>query len=126
MRTTTKKGQRLQRIVTTLAGLAAWALASPLVLRADKKKKKDQQAEVDAKIKAINYSNIVWPNPPAIARIKYSAWYASHKEVGNTQGAKQKQSARLDRLAGAQSSDEVFARPFELIQPYGCAVDSQG
>lgn len=32
----------------------------------------------------------------------------------------------MDRLAGTQSNDEVFARPFSLLQPYGCAVDSQG
>jgi sugar lactone lactonase YvrE len=32
----------------------------------------------------------------------------------------------MDRLAGTQSNDEVFKRPFELIQPYGTAVDSKG
>src|ERR1700752_1989207 len=126
MRTTAKKGQRPQRIVTTLAVLAALALASPLVLRADKKKKKDQQAEIDAKIKAIDYSNIVWPNPPAIARIKFTTWFASDKAARNLQGDKQKKSAWMDRLAGTQSSEEVFSRPFELVQPYGIAVDSKG
>jgi sugar lactone lactonase YvrE len=95
-------------------------------LQADKKKKDDAKADIDAKIKAINYSNIVWPNPPAIARIKYTNWYASDKAVRNTKGDKQKKSAWMDRLAGTQSNDEVFARPFELVQPYGCAVDSQG
>src|ERR1700740_2289632 len=115
MRTTAKKGQRLQRIVTTLAVLAALALASPLVLRADKKKKKDQQAEIDAKIKAVNYSNIVCPNPPSIARIKYTTWYASDKAVRNLQGNTQKKSTWMDRLAGTQSSDEVFKQPFSLI-----------
>src|ERR1700741_1555766 len=126
MRTTAKKGQRPQRIVTTLAVLAALALASPLVLRADKKKKKDQQAEVDAKIKAIDYSNIVWPNPPAIARIKYTTWYASDKAVRNMQGNVQKKAGCIDRRAETQSSDELFKRPFSLIQPYGIAVDSKG
>jgi sugar lactone lactonase YvrE len=108
-------------------GLAvAFVLALPLGLRADKKKKADAAAETDAKIKAIDYSNIVWPNPPAIARIHYVKWYASDNAVRNTKGDVQKKSAWMDRLAGTQSSDEVFKRPFELVQPYGVAVDSQG
>jgi DNA-binding beta-propeller fold protein YncE len=101
-------------------------LAMPAVIQGDQKKKKESQAEIDAKIKAIDYSNIVWPNPPAIARIKFKAWYASDKEVRNLQGEKQKKSAWMDRLAGTQSSDEVFKRPFSLVQPYGIAVDSKG
>jgi sugar lactone lactonase YvrE len=32
----------------------------------------------------------------------------------------------MNRLAGTQSSDEIFTRPFSLIQPYGIAVDSKG
>jgi len=101
-------------------------MALPLGLQADKKKKEDQQAALDAKIKAIDYSRIVWPNPPAIARIRYSTWYSSDKTVRNYKGSVQKKSAWMDRLAGTQSSDEVFKRPFELDQPYGAAVDSQG
>ncbi len=86
----------------------------PTVLDAQKKSKADQKAETEAKIKAIDYSNIVWPNPPAIARIKFSAWYTSDKAARDLQGDKQKKSAWMDRLAGTQSNDELFARPFEL------------
>lgn len=105
-----------------------WALilSLPLRLHADKKKKADAAAETDSKIKAIDYTNIVWPNPPAIARIKYMMWYSSDKQVRNYKGNVQKKSGWMDRLAGTQSSDEVFKRPFELNQPYGIAVDSQG
>jgi sugar lactone lactonase YvrE len=116
----------LGRKSLAIAVLAGMAMLLPMGLQADKKKKEDAKADIDAKIKAIDYSNIVWPNPPAIARIKYSAWYASDKAVRNTKGDKQKKSAWMDRLAGTQSNDEVFARPFELVQPYGTAVDSQG
>lgn len=108
-----------------LAGLALLS-AVPLGLRADKKKKADNAADIDAKIKVIDYSNIVWPNPPAIARIKYKTWYSSDKAVRDYKGNVQKKSAWMDRLAGTQQSDEVFKRPFELNQPYGITVDSQG
>lgn len=114
------------RKLTAGAILAAMVMASPVGIRADKKKKADAKAEIEAKIKAIDYSNIVWPNPPAIARIKFKKWYASDKEVRNLQGEKQKKSAWMDRLAGTQSNDEVFARPFSLVQPYGAAIDSKG
>jgi len=109
-----------------LAVVAAAALLSPLGMLADKKKKGDAKAEKDAKIKSIDYSYIVWPNPPAIARIKYVNWYASDKSVRNLQGNVQKKSGWMDRLAGTQSADEVFKSPFQLIQPYGTAVDSKG
>jgi sugar lactone lactonase YvrE len=104
----------------------ALALILPLGLHADKKKKAEAAAATDAKIKAIDYSNIVWPNPPAIARIKYTMWFSSDKQVRNFKGNVQKKSAWMDRLAGTQQSDEVFKRPFELNQPYGIAVDSEG
>jgi len=116
----------LRRTLAAVTVLTMLAMISPLALQADKKKKADAKADVDAKIKAIDYSNIVWPNPPAITRIKYTTWYASDKSVRNLQGNKQKKSSWMDRLAGTQSSDEVFSRPFSLLQPYGIAVDSKG
>jgi sugar lactone lactonase YvrE len=109
-----------------VAAATALLMLSPLGLRADKKKKGDTTAETEAKIKAIDYSNIVWPNPPAIARVRYKMWYSSDKAVRNLKGNVQKKSGWMDRLAGTQGNDEVFKRPFELIQPYGSAVDSKG
>jgi sugar lactone lactonase YvrE len=128
MRTVGKSFTGIRRKLGALAMTAVLAMASPLALQADqkKKKKKDQQADVEAKIKAIDYSHIVWPNPPAIARIRYMNWFANDKAVRNIQGGKQKKSGWMDRLAGTQSSDEIFKRPFSLIQPYGIAVDSKG
>jgi len=110
--------------VVTLAGFLV-----PAALQADdkKKKKKDEEkAATAAKIKAIDYSFIVWPNPPAIARIKYVNWYSSDKEKRNLKGNVQKKNGWMDRLAGTQSEDEVFSMPFQLNQPYGIAVDSKG
>ncbi len=94
--------------------------------RTRRRRRRMSLLEIEAKIKAIDYSYIVWPNPPAIARIKYVNWYSSDKVIRNYKGEAQKKSGWMDRLAGTQSSDEVYGRPFELIQPYGLAVDSKG
>jgi DNA-binding beta-propeller fold protein YncE len=114
------------RKLLLVAVASALTMLLPLALHADKKKKADAAAATDAKIKAIDYSNIVWPNPPAIARVKYKMWFSSDKQVRNFKGNVQKKSAWMDRLAGTQQSDEVFKRPFELLEPYGTVVDSQG
>lgn len=126
MRRCNGQAQRPWRKCFAVTFMAGILFSSPLVLRADKKKKADDAAEIEAKIKAIDYSNIVWPNPPAIARIKYKMWYSSDKQVRNLKGNVQKKSGWMDRLAGTQQSDEVFKRPFELNEPYGTAVDSKG
>jgi sugar lactone lactonase YvrE len=118
--------ERNWRKLPVAAMASALAMLLPLALHADKKKKANAAAATDAKIKAIDYSSIVWPNPPAIARIKYKMWFSSDKQVRNYKGNVQKKSAWMDRLAGTQQSDEVFKRPFELNQPYGIAVDSEG
>jgi len=126
MRRTDGKSEMLWRNILIAGFALLLAMLLPLGLRADKKKKGENPADIDAKIKAIDYSNIVWPNPPAIARIKYRTWFSSDKAVRDYKGNVQKKSAWMDRLAGTQQSDEVFKRPFELNQPYGIAVDSQG
>jgi len=120
-------GMILRRVTVALAILSAAVMVSPYAMLADKKKKKgEDKDETAAKIKAIDYSYIVWPNPPAIARIRYVNWYSSDKAVRNLQGNVQKKNTWMDRLAGTQSSDEVFKMPFQLLQPYGLAVDSKG
>src|SRR5579871_6256477 len=106
--------------------LVAWlvilsvAFAVPVSLLADKKKKNAEPA----KIPVIDYSNIVWPNPPAIARIRYQAFYAAQKlsQVEGTSTTKQKW---MDRLAGTQTSADTNKVLFQLSEPYGMVVDSK-
>lgn len=126
-----RKNETIEKILKwaafLLAGVTLCVLLSPTGMQADdKKKKKDQAADNEAKIKAIDYSYIVWPNPPAIARIRYINWFASDKQVRNYKGNAQKKSGWMDRLAGTQTDEEVFRMPFQLNQPYGLAVDSKG
>lgn len=109
------------RTVAMWALLVAVLLAS-LSASADKKKKNsDDQA---AKPKVIDYSNIVWPNPPAIARVKYQAFYAAQKISQIDQPSTKKQKW-MDRLAGTQPAAESGKVLFQLAEPYGMAVDSK-
>lgn len=86
-------------------------------------KKKKANAE-PKKTPVIDYSNIVWPNPPAIARVKYQAFFAAQKiSQIDTNSKKQKW---MDRLAGTQPANESTKILFQLAEPYGIAVDSKG
>jgi DNA-binding beta-propeller fold protein YncE len=74
---------------------------------------------------------IVWPNPPAVARIKFLEMYTGQQidwsqfETGNKK-AKQKW---MDRLAGTKpAGDQIDWNkiPYQLNRTYGVAVDSKG
>ena len=106
-----------RQIVWALLGLT---LLAPGAFGEKKKKKADQPK----KTPVIDYSNIVWPNPPAIARIRYQAFYAAQKlsQVDTPSTKKQKW---MDRLAGTQSAGESGKVLFQLAEPYGLAVDSK-
>lgn len=109
--------------VSTVAWLVllSLVLGAPLALFGDKKKKKD---DAPKKIPVIDYSNIVWPNPPAVARIRYQAFYAAQK-LSQVETAPTKKSKWMDRLAGTQPANESGKVLFQLGEPYGMAVDSK-
>ena len=96
-------------------------LGAPLALFGDKKKKNDDQPK---KIPVIDYSNIVWPNPPAVARIRYQAFYAAQK-LSQVETTPTKKAKWMDRLAGTTPANENTKVLFQLGEPYGMAVDSK-
>lgn len=96
-------------------------LLAPLSAFAGKKKK----AAEPKKVPVIDYSNIVWPNPPAIARIRYQAFYAAQKISQIESANNTKKQKWMDRLAGTQPASENPKMLFQLSQPYGVAVDSK-
>ena len=116
-----------------LAGLVLLALcvALPLSARADKKKKTDATtAPVAGPHKfPFDTTKLVWPSPPNIARVRWLDYFAGEK-IDYTQAANTKPKASwMDRLAGEQSDAEKFnpkSFPFQLIGPYGIAIDSKG
>ena len=87
--------------------------------------KKKKKATEPAKIPVIDYSNIVWPNPPAIARIRYQAFYSAEKISQVEAGTNTKKAKWMDRLAGTQPASESDKLLFQLGEPYGMAVDSK-
>jgi sugar lactone lactonase YvrE len=105
-------------LLVVLAGLI---LLVPGDAFAAKKKKKDENPKTPA---VIDYSNIVWPNPPAIARIRYQAFFAAQK-LSQVDTAPTKKSKWMDRLAGTQPATENTKVLFQLAEPYGMAVDSK-
>jgi len=100
-------------------------LMDPAMLCADKKKKDAPPPEPTSIIKRLDYSKIVWPNPPAITRIKYLDYFCCDKYVPKAPG---KKSSWMDRMAGGQTEEQKQAdKPlFALWTPYGVVVDSKG
>jgi len=111
---------------TALVLLIAFALAYPTCAFGSDKNKKKAGSSQSKTPKVIDYSYIVWPNPPAIPRVRYINWYASDKQKRDVGGNVQKKSKWMDRLAGTQTKEDVPTLPFSLIQPNGIAVDSKG
>ena len=112
-----------RRTVVVWMVLLSLVLGAPLALFGDKKKK-NADAE-PKKIPVIDYSNIVWPNPPAVARIRYQAFYAAQK-LSQVETTETKKAKWMDRLAGTQPTSESGKVLFQLGEPYGMAVDSKG
>jgi len=111
--------------------LFAVALASPLAARADKKKKTPAPATTQVGPRKFDFdpTKLVWPSPPNVARVRWLDYFAGSKIDYTPAPTTKAKSSWMDRLAGEQSQDEKFnpkTFPFQLIGPYGIAVDSKG
>jgi DNA-binding beta-propeller fold protein YncE len=117
--------------VGAAVSLLALALVLPAPLRAGKKKD-DTPAPVnlgEQRVKGyFDITKIVWPNPPAIARIAFQDLFTGEKIDPSLYTKKAHKHTWMDRLAGAQSTDEIKidTLPFQLIRTYGVGVDSKG
>jgi sugar lactone lactonase YvrE len=108
--------------VLALLVLLSLGLVSPVSVFAGKKKKDAAALKAPP---VIDYSNIVWPNPPSIARIRYQTWYAAEK-ISQVETPKTKKDSWMDRLAGTQPATENTKFLWQLGEPYGMAIDSKG
>jgi len=121
---------RRHRWSATLALLLALTMASPVLADGDKKKKKKTATteQKSAPKPQIDISKLVWPSPPSIPRVRYLNYFAGVK-IDYTAQTKSKKKSWMDRLAGTQSESEKFNIkdfPFQLLGPYGIAIDSKG
>jgi sugar lactone lactonase YvrE len=107
----------------------AMALVNPsFVVGDDKKKKSNEPEKVTSFLERIDKSEIVWPQPPNVTRVKYLDYFAGEKLPDfNAKPAKSK-SQWMDRLAGttANKGDDQLAHHFFMGEPHGVAVDSKG
>lgn len=108
---------------TLILGIAV--LFSGTVLVHGKDKKRVAPPAQKNILELLDYSKIVWPNPPAITRIKYESYFSGEKRHVK---AAPKKSAWMDKLAGvavgeASPADKPF---YQLVRPYGLGEDSKG
>ena len=121
---------RNRRLCATLLLLAIGS-SVPFAARAEKKKKKAATpAAVAAAPRKFPFdpTKLVWPSPPSIARVRWLDYFAGQK-VDYTEAAAKPKASWMDRLAGGQSETEKFnpkTYPFQMIGPYGIAIDSKG
>lgn len=105
----------------------ALVLACAVTLQAKDKKEAAPPPKKDPNpLDVLDYSKIVWPNPPSIARIKFTSQFFGEKREEKT--AAQVKAGWMDRLAGATAGDipkkeKLF---FQLVTPYGVGTDSKG
>ena len=98
---------------------------------AGKKKKTTTAAAQPAQAQPqVDISKLVWPEPPNIPRVRYTGYFAGMKldYTPAAQQPKQKQTW-MDRLAGVQdpnNKQHLKQLPFQLLAPYGMAVNSKG
>ena len=114
------------RFTAMVVGLLFCLSLATSPLYADKKKKKDDTVQPQSNIlEKLDYSKLVWPNPPAPTRIKYLNYFCCDKY--NPEPAKAK-SSWMDRMAGGDSQDQkrVEKPLFALWTPYGITTDSKG
>jgi DNA-binding beta-propeller fold protein YncE len=111
--------------------LLALGLALPFPASANKKKKVDTAPapETGPRNFPFDPTKLVWPSPPNIARVHWLDYFAGEKVDYTSQANAKPKATWMDRLAGGQSQAEKFnpkTFPFQLIGPYGIAIDSKG
>jgi DNA-binding beta-propeller fold protein YncE len=118
--------------------LGVVVIASPSLYGKDKKDKnkpapaaaapETREEKIGKIIKNLDTSKIVWPNPPAITRIRYIDYWSGEKFVDKTTGKpEKKKQSWMERVAGVTTGETVDTKPrWQLVVPNGIAIDSKG
>ena len=125
------KLNRNGKALAALVILLILGLASPASIygRDKKKKKADAPPPAETPKLDIDTSKLVWPNPPNIARVRWLDQYTGMKIDRTPVAATKKKQSWMDRVAGAKQEDnldKLKTFPWQLIGPYGIAIDSKG
>jgi DNA-binding beta-propeller fold protein YncE len=127
MREIPEKSMRKMFYAAAVTTLLAATWVSPAF--ADQKKAAAAPAKPPEAPK-INVSNIVWPQPPAIARLRYLDYFSAQKKDLEKEKPEVKKKSWMDRMAGVSPDDaaqRAGTKPrYQLGTPYGLAVDSKG
>jgi DNA-binding beta-propeller fold protein YncE len=111
-------------LAALVVGLAL-VLAGPVSVYGKKKKEEAAPKPKPNVLELLDYSKIVWPNPPAITRIKYLDYFSAEKFQPKKK--EKEKVAWMDRLAGVATGETKPDKPrYQLVTPYGLAVDSKG
>lgn len=120
-------------LATVLMVSLALIASSSLLFAKEKKKDKDATEEKSGSTykdyrkawESLDYSKFVWPNPPAITRIKYINFWSGEKFVDKPQ--EKKKSSWMERVSGAATGSTAsdFKLRWQLLVPNGIAVDSK-
>ena len=122
---------RTRNRLAVMMVVAMCALA-PMGAMASKKKKAEPANSTEAAgPRKFNFdpTKLVWPSPPNIGRIHWLDYFAGEKIDFSPAAAAKPKASWMDRLAGGQSETEKFNSktfPFQMIGPYGIAIDSKG
>ena len=111
--------------------LLTLGLTFPFSARGDNKKKKAAASTADTGPRKYPFdpTKLVWPSPPNIARVHWADYFAGAKIDFTPAGSSKPKATWMDRLAGGQPDSEKFnpkTYPFQMIAPYGIAIDSKG
>jgi DNA-binding beta-propeller fold protein YncE len=126
------KSNRKGIALAALVVLLAVGLASPVSMYGsdkDKKKKANATQPADQVGTPVDRSKLVWPNPPNIARVRWLDYFAGMKIDFTPPPTTKPKQSWMDRVAGAKQQDNVDKLktfPWQMLRPYGIAIDSKG
>ncbi len=123
-----QKSMRKQFVGALVLVVLALTWAAPAAL-GDKKKKKAEPPPPPARTAPDFTKVVVFPAPPAIPRLKYLDYFSAERPEIPQPGKSKPKASWMDRMAGtAPETDKNGGKKvrFQLIAPYGLAVDSRG
>jgi DNA-binding beta-propeller fold protein YncE len=118
------------RKLLLMLGVSALALSLTPAAHAGKKKRSAPEAPKVPTLPEVDTSNLVWPDPPDIARVRWIEQYRGEPKPVEPANQPKKKATKQDwmlRLAGVAPAETSKADlKFRLVRPYGVATDSKG